>query len=77
NATNEIEFKDRKRVSASFAVSCVYSILYDTFISNFSSELNANEPNPEITFMVVYKYLHLIGKENKGGYFLLYPPIFL
>jgi hypothetical protein len=42
SAANEIEFMDRKRVSASFADSWL-TAYYTLFISNFHSELNAND----------------------------------
>jgi len=40
----------------------------------FQSELNTDKPLPVIPPILVYKYIQLIGKDNKGGYFLPLPP---
>ena len=41
----------------------------------FQSELNTDKPIPLIPPIIVDNYMHLIGKDIKGGYFLPLPPI--
>ncbi|MDY0218654.1 MAG: hypothetical protein RBR14_04795, partial [Candidatus Cloacimonas acidaminovorans] len=42
----------------------------------FQSELNTDKPIPLIPPIIVDNYMHLLGKDIKGGYFLPLPPKF-